>query len=570
MPRAVHGMLRALAAWYNRDGQLMANERDLAELESLAAQNAALAKRIEELERRLRESAEDTVRRSEAQLNEAQRIAHVGSWDWDIKNDVISWTDELYRIFGLDRAQFGASYDRYLERIHEADRENVRQIIQRAYEQREPFSFEHRVVRPDGEVRTLLGRGRVFVDAKNVPIRMAGTGQDITEQKELEQQLVFAGRMAAVGTLASGVAHEINNPLAYVLGNLELAALRLGDLTTALAGHHASTALEDIAHLVADAQHGAERMRDIVSDLRVFSRADREELGAVDVHRVLDSSIHVAWNEIRHRARLTKDFGEVRAAHANESRVGQLFLNLLVNAAHAIPEGAAQEHEIRVATRMDPNGRFVIVEIRDTGGGIAPELRSRIFDPFFTTKPVGGGTGLGLSICRTIATSLGGRIDCESELGKGSMFRVALPVASCAPDPKVERAPLPSSHTRGRILVIDDDPQVLVVVRRILERDHELATCASVSEAEALIAAHRFDVILCDLMMPQKTGMDLYEALLASTPDAAARMAFMTGGAFTPRARDFLERITHPSIEKPFTIAQLLSFVERLLARHER
>jgi PAS domain S-box-containing protein len=195
--------------------------------------------------------------------------------------------------------------------------------------------------------------------------------RDLTERRRMENQLIFAGRMAAVGTLAAGVAHEINNPLAYIVANIDFVRHQLTTFASRVnrqsslnsdLGH----ALDEAGEALAEARQGSERVRNIVRDLRVFARGDDEQSGPVAVRRVLDSSINIAWNEIRHRARLVKDYGDTPMVEANESRLGQVFLNLLLNAAHAIPEGETERNEIRVSTRTDGQGR-AIVEIRDTG-----------------------------------------------------------------------------------------------------------------------------------------------------------------------------------------------------------
>ena len=228
--------------------------------------------------------------------------------------------------------------------------------------------------------------------------------RDLTERRRMENQLIFAGRMAAVGTLAAGVAHEINNPLAYIVANIDFVRHQMTTFASRITRSGASMAagssgdlghtMDEAGEALAEARQGAERVRNIVRDLRVFARGDEEQSGPVALRRVLDSSINIAWNEIRHRARLVKDYGDTPMVEGNESRLGQVFLNLLVNAAHAIPEGETERNEIRVSTRTDARGHAV-VEIRDTGAGIPAEIREQIFDPFFTTKPAGVGTGPG-------------------------------------------------------------------------------------------------------------------------------------------------------------------------------
>ncbi len=376
--------------------------------------------------------------------------------------------------------------------------------------------------------------------------------RDVTEKKLTEAQLVASDRMAAVGTLAAGVAHEINNPLTAVLGNLDLAFRDVSDLTKRLG------LSDELRNELSDARECAERIRTIVRDLKIFSRAEENKLEPVDTMRVMESTLRMAWNEIRHRAHLVRQYGDVPPVEANESRLGQVFLNLVVNAAHAIPEGRADLNEIRVSSRLDTSGN-VVVEIADTGAGMSPEVRKRLFEPFFTTKPAGVGTGLGLAICQRIVTELGGRIEVGSELGKGSVFRIHLPQARSERAPSAAPASAPSpARRRGRILVIDDEPMLGTLISATLSAEHEVVTTTRAQEAlDRVSSGQRFDVVLCDLMMPDLTGMDLHGELARGAPDQAERMIFMTGGAFTVRAREFLDRVANLRIEKPFDLMQL-------------
>jgi CheY-like chemotaxis protein len=300
----------------------------------------------------------------------------------------------------------------------------------------------------------------------------------------------------------------------------------------------------------------------------VFSRSDEEERrGPVDVRGVLESSARMASNEIRHRARLVKDYGDAPPAHANEARLGQVFLNLLINAAQAIPEGRAEANEIGIATRSDAAGN-VVVEIRDTGSGIPPDVLPRIFDPFFTTKPVGVGTGLGLAICHRIIVSLGGSISVDTRPGKGTQFRITLPRAGAQAAPAAKAAGAEAAQgRRGRVLVIDDEPALCTMIQRILASQHEVVAITRAREALRVLGeGGRFDAILCDLMMPEMTGMELHAELSRLDPEQAGRVIFMTGGAFTQNARTFLDQVKNPTVEKPFTAATLRGAVRGLLA----
>jgi signal transduction histidine kinase len=402
------------------------------------------------------------------------------------------------------------------------------------------------------------------------------------ERRKMQEELLISDRLASIGTLAAGVGHEINNPLAAVLANLDFSLQDLDSLEDELRASETNAVAErltrrlsEVAGPLREAREAADRVRRIVGDLRLFSRAgDVEKNGPADVQAVLESSVRMAWNEIRHRARLIREYTPVGKVWANESRLGQVFLNLIINAAQSLPEGRSDENEIRVVIAPAPHPGAMEVCVRDTGTGIPADVLPRIFDPFFTTKPVGVGTGLGLAICRRIVTALGGQISVESEEGRGTAFRVILPLAgereeevadTTAPS---EPEPQPAPVRRGKVLVIDDEPMICSVVSRLLGEAHDVVSAGSVKEALARLDEDAgFDVILCDLMMPDTTGMDLHAALLVSRPALARRIVFMTGGAFTTTGREFLDSIPNARVEKPFDGNALKALVASVVAR---
>src|ERR1019366_3468677 len=235
------------------------------------------------------------------------------------------------------------------------------------------------------------------------------------------------------------------------------------------------------------------------------------------------------WNEIRHRARLVKEYGDVPLVLATEARLGQVFLNILVNAAQALEVGDAAENVIRVRAATERDGQ-VVVQVSDTGPGIPPDILDRIFDPFFTTKPVGLGTGLGLWICQGIVTSLGGEITAESRPGEGATFRVVLPSAISADRPSTPEppavAPAPDAR-RLELLVVDDEIAIGRTLAIALADEFEVATATSGRAALAILAGEpRFDVVLCDLMMPDVSGMDVHERIARERPELAKRFVF--------------------------------------------
>lgn len=388
------------------------------------------------------------------------------------------------------------------------------------------------------------------------------TCRETTAQKIAEAQLLASERMASVGILAAGVAHEINNPLTTVISNIEFVQRSLDEPGAP------EPATAELIEQLGDARIAADRVRRIVRDLRLFSRGDDEGRRAIDVEQVLDSTLRLAANEIRHRAKLVREYGHVPPVMASESRLGQVFLNLLVNAAQAIPDGNAEGNTIRIATRLGADQRVHIL-IADTGSGIPNEIRSRLFTPFCTTKPAGSGTGLGLSICHRIVTSLGGSITFESEVGRGTEFHVALPVAKQKPEESL-RPPLAgaphSASRRGRILVIDDELAICTIAKLILSRAHDVVVVSEAPRAlEMLRQGERFDLILCDVMIPQMTGIELYQETARFAPEQADRFVFMTGGTFTARAQEFLGSCANYQIDKPFDVQSLQGLVDRLI-----
>jgi PAS domain S-box-containing protein len=378
---------------------------------------------------------------------------------------------------------------------------------------------------------------------------------DTTEQRKLRAQVMMTDRLVSVGMLAAGVAHEINNPLAALTANVGLA---LQDLTRT---ESEAAALKPAIDGLRDAHESALRLRQIVRDIKLLSAPESEKLSRVDPREVLETTLRIAANELRHRAKVVRSYEKVPAVKANESRLGQVFLNLVVNAAQAIEEGNAEANEVRVATRTDDEGRAVI-EVTDSGQGMDSSVIQQLFVPFFTTKPAGFGTGLGLSICHRIVSSLGGQIEVESEPGRGSTFRVVLPPAGAqeAVRPISDRAPARTTATRrGRVMVVDDEVMIVSAAKRTLA-EHEVTTALSGEEAiEYIKKGERFDVIICDLMMPEMTGMEVFEEISRLAPEQAEKIVFLTGGAFTPRAREFLEQIPNECLEKPFEPAVLRS-----------
>jgi signal transduction histidine kinase len=385
------------------------------------------------------------------------------------------------------------------------------------------------------------------------------------EREKLREQLLLSDRLISIGTLAAGVAHEINNPLAYVVGNIEFAIERLSGAPAR--GLTQAECAELLASLQ-QAREGSERIRVTTRDLRVFCRTEDTAPAPTDVTRVMESAISMAWNELRHRARVVRNFQPVPSVLANESRLGQVFLNLLINAAQAIEDGDPTRHEVRVSATLIERG--VQIEISDTGKGMGPEVLAQLFQPFFTTKPIGVGTGLGLSICRGIIEELGGEITVESQLSRGTTVRVVLPASQSMPAPR-QSNPIPASPRRARVLVIDDEPALCQIVNRVLSPEHDVIVAQNARSAlQLLVTDSEIDVVLCDLMMPEMSGMDFHARLMETAPELAERVVFLTGGAFSSRAAQFLDRVPNTRLDKPFDPTVLRKAVAKAIAKREQ
>lgn len=489
----------------------------------------------------------------------------VAGFDGYFKRLNKSWT----RTLGWSAAELLSKPS--IEFVHPDDRAATLEARERLRDGSSLWHLRNRYICKDGSHRWFewrsvshAERGLVYAIARDVTQQKQAEDR-LREAHEIEEklkrQLVFADRMASVGTLAAGVAHEINNPLAYVTTNISLVLEELATVDLAALPKQ----LKDIREMAEEAHAGAERIRKIVRGLKTFSRSEEERRTVLPVQSLLELSINMTLNEIRQRARLVRDFANTPHVLADESRLGQVFINLLINAAQAITEGDCEGNEIRVVTRTDEAGR-VVIEVWDTGLGIAPQHLARIFDPFFTTKPPGHGTGLGLSICHNIIAGLDGRIDVTSVVGQGSMFRVTLPPAELPGEvPSSATKPVARQTASANVLVVDDEPGIGASLGRVL-RGHAVTAVTSAKAALNLLAEGKtYDVVFCDLMMPQMSGMDFFGHVQADFPATGPKVVFMTGGAFTPKSHAFLDQMTNQFVEKPFEPQKARDIVQEFL-----
>jgi signal transduction histidine kinase/CheY-like chemotaxis protein len=404
--------------------------------------------------------------------------------------------------------------------------------------------------RKDGKEITVRYRVRRIADKSGRVVRTEGFGIDVTAERETQRRLLLADRLAALGMLVAGIGHEINNPAAYVMlgaqqiGRHLLRAQQRPELGV-------TPLVEAVLPILDDVLTGIERISTIVSELKLFARSPATEKGPLDLNAMLRSAASLVQGELRPRARLTLELGKLPPVPGDWSHLSQVMLNLLVNAAQAIPAGNAAEHEVRVQSRFVD--REVRVVVRDSGAGMDEETQRRIFTPFFTTKPVGSGSGLGLAISYDIARRLGGRITVASEPGRGSTFTVAVPYVS----PRNAELDLGEEESAGSVLIVDDEMPLAAAVARELSRRMLVQEAHSGGDALVALAQARFDAVLCDVRMPDLSGIEVYTRTRARDAVQAARFVFMTGAGAAAGEAEFLREAGRPLLEKPFAMADL-------------
>ncbi len=406
------------------------------------------------------------------------------------------------------------------------------------------------VRRPTGETMWISASARpLFSAGEAAPYAVYTLFRDVTAERDEEarkERLAQHERLVTTGTLAAGVGHEINNPLAFVSASLEYAI----DEMRTLEGPR----YRGIIQSLLDARGGAERIRGIVQGLKALGR-DSGPPTPTHVPDVVEMSVNMSMHELRQRASVVLDLTPVPPVLADEARLAQILVNLLINAGQAFYTNDPTRN--RVVVRCAHHEDAVTITVSDNGPGIEPAVLARIFDPFFSTKAIGEGTGLGLSVSQNLAASLGGGLTCESTVGRGARFHLTLPVAQHT---RPSQAAMPSvgRSTRGRMLVVDDEVALLKVIARGLSAHCDVVTESDPREALArLTAGEHFDVVLCDILMPHLTGADLYRITRERAPHMAERFVFMTGGVSRSGVAEFFAEVPNQCLEKPVTLQAL-------------
>ncbi|HEX5656890.1 MAG TPA: ATP-binding protein [Polyangiales bacterium] len=375
--------------------------------------------------------------------------------------------------------------------------------------------------------------------------------------KETEAQLIRSSRLAAIGQLAAGVAHEVNNPAASALLNLEVleqdvcalsrdAELAERQATPALLFESVRRVTREAEEAVRDSSEAVRRIASVVKSLRGFVQISESEIQRVNLNEAITAAVRLVQHQVRQRAVVRTQLRASREITADRGKLIQVFINLLLNASQAIESGGGST--ITVTTLDSVDG--VIAQVDDDGPGVPKDAAPHIFEPFFTTKAADQGTGLGLSLCADIVHRHRGRLELRERGGRGATFEVYLPLHTGLELPvRSEFVPPP---IRARILIVDDDATLVRAYRRWLGRRHEVIVAYDGEEAlQVLEQDQEFDIILCDLMMPRFDGVALYEAVLESKPHLLARMVFSSGGPTSPRYQEFAKNPSITFFDKP-------------------
>jgi PAS domain S-box-containing protein len=542
--------------------------------EALREANEILETRVQERTAEL-ETANERLRQEiewcqkiQERLELAQKAGRIGPFEWNVQSNAVTWTAELEALYGLAAGSFANQYDGWIKTIHPDDRPKTEQELEQAIKLGEGLNTEFRIILPDGEVRWIAVKSSLFHDQTGKPLRMIGIHMDITEKKQLEAQFLRAQRLESLGTLASGIAHDLNNILTPILAVVQLLPLKLPDLNDST--RQMLKAVDTSAH------RGAELIKQILS----FTRGVEGKRLSLQIHHLLLEIIQIIQQTLPKSIDINTNISpDLLPILGDATQLHQVFMNLCVNARDAMPYGGKLTitannlliDESYTRMHLDASvGPYVVITIADTGMGIPLSNLHRIFDPFFTTKDIGKGTGLGLSAVLGIVKSHGGFVDVQSEVGKGSQFQVFLPASQSIESQMDDEVELLSGQ-QELILVVDDEVAICEVTKTTLEAyNYQVLTANDGIEAIALFAEHKDAIsgVLMDIMMPSMDGLTTLPLLRRLNPhvQAIAMSGLRSIEAVTQAEKQGFQSF----LPKPFTTKDLLHTLQNGLCHNNK
>ena len=505
----------------------------------------------------------DSIEREVKNLAEAQRIARLGNWDWDIVNNKLYWSDEIYRIFGLVPEKSKASYEALLNAVHPEDRESVMKEVDRALYEKHPYNIEHRIVLPDGRERIVHEQAEVTYDEDGKPVRMLGTVHDITDHKRLEDQVRESKKMESIGRLAGGIAHDFNNLMSAVLGYSHLILSKLPED-------------DPLAERIGMIKKAGEKATALTTQLLAFSRRQVLRTKVINLNTIVDDMSKLLSGMIGSKVKLVlQTHANLMNIMADRNQIEQILMNLAVNARDAMPGGGVLTigtSEVNLDDEFAEThpgvkvGPYVLLSVADTGVGMAPGVIENIFEPFFTTKGTGEGTGLGLSTVYGIVKQHNGHIFVDSKLNEGSTFKIYLPAVRAEAAEEKEAEPAVEERLTGTLLVVEDEPVVLKTVVDTLEHlGCRVLTASSAEEAVSISESFKgdIDVFLIDVVLPGMNGRELSEVLKGKRPEA--KTIYMSGYADDVIMREDMLEPGMNFIPKPLTPGKIFSKLKQVL-----
>lgn len=499
--------------------------------------------------------------RIQKRLELAQKAGKIGTFEWPVQAQEVTWTAELEALYGLAPGSFEGRYDRWLQRLHPDDRPKLEQDLWQAISNGQGLDTEFRIIWPDGEVHWIAVKSSLFHDQAGKPLRLIGIHMDITEKKQLEAQFLRVQRLESLGTLASGIAHDLNNILTPILAVVQLLPLKIPDLN------------ESTRYLLKTLDTSAQRGADLVKQILSFARGVEGKRGILQVNHLLLEIERIVQQTLPKSIRIETDIpSSLWGISGDATQLHQVFMNLCVNARDAMPKGGKLQiraenvvvDEAFARLHLDAKpGPYVVVTFIDTGMGIPLEILHRIFDPFFTTKDVGQGTGLGLSAVMGIVRGHGGFIDVQSEVGQGSQFQVYLPASQAAIAPPEDELELLAGQ-QELVLVVDDEAAICEITKTTLETyNYQVLTAKDGLAAIALFAEYKADIkiVLMDVMMPSMDGLSTIPLLRRLNPQV---YAIAMSGLNSTETVTQAERLGFQDfLTKPFTTRELLQSLHR-------